>query len=74
MLIMNKKYTLYFNNMDTLLYCFFNYMCFQFQMFSLVDKDKNGFISFREFVDMLIIFAKGKSCIFTKNMYIYILS
>lgn len=29
------------------------------KMFSLVDKDKNGFISFREFVDMLIIFAKG---------------
>jgi len=43
-------------------------------MFSLVDKDKNGFISFREFVDMLIIFAKGKRCIFTKNMYIYTLS
>jgi len=29
------------------------------KMFALVDKDKNGFISFREFVDMLIIFAKG---------------
>ncbi|PNF15893.1 Dual oxidase 2 [Cryptotermes secundus] len=29
------------------------------KMFSLVDKDRNGFISFREFVDMLIIFAKG---------------
>ncbi|GFG34861.1 hypothetical protein Cfor_10393 [Coptotermes formosanus] len=29
------------------------------KMFLLVDKDKNGFISFREFVDMLIIFAKG---------------
>jgi hypothetical protein len=74
MLIMNKKYTLYFNSMDALLYCFFNYMCFKFQMFILVDKDKNGFISFREFVDMLIIFAKGKRCIFTKNMSIHILS
>ncbi|XP_069693033.1 dual oxidase-like [Periplaneta americana] len=29
------------------------------KMFTLVDKDKNRFISFREFVDMLIIFAKG---------------
>ncbi|KAL3290150.1 hypothetical protein HHI36_023514 [Cryptolaemus montrouzieri] len=29
------------------------------RMFSLTDKDKNGFISFREFVDLLIIFAKG---------------
>jgi len=48
-------------------------MCFKFQMFTLVDKDKNGFISFREFVDMLIIFAKGKRCIFTKNMSIYTL-
>ncbi|PSN41143.1 hypothetical protein C0J52_05201 [Blattella germanica] len=31
------------------------------KMFVLVDKDKNGFISFREFVDMLIIFAKGSA-------------
>lgn len=30
-----------------------------FQIFNLVDKDKNGFISFREFVDMLVIFLKG---------------
>ena len=52
--------------MDALLYCFFNYMCFKFQMFLLVDKDKNGFISFREFVDMLIIFAKGKRCYLLK--------
>jgi len=74
MLITNKKYTLYFNIMDALSYRFFNYVCFKFQMFSLVDKDKNGFISFREFVDMLIIFAKGKRCIFTTNMSIYTLS
>jgi dual oxidase len=26
-----------------------------------VDKDKNGFISFREFVDMLVIFLKGSA-------------
>jgi len=71
---MNKKYTLHLNSMDALLYCFFNHMCSKFQMFALVDKDKNGFISFREFVDMLIIFAKGKRCIFTKNMSIYTLS
>lgn len=31
------------------------------QIFSLVDKDKNGFISFREFVDMLVIFLKGSA-------------
>lgn len=29
------------------------------QMFTLVDKDNNGFISFREFLDMMVIFAKG---------------
>jgi dual oxidase len=29
------------------------------RMFALIDKDKNGFISFREFVDLLIIFANG---------------
>ncbi|KAL2743176.1 dual oxidase 2-like [Vespula maculifrons] len=29
------------------------------KIFNLVDKDKNGFISFREFVDMLVIFLKG---------------
>lgn len=30
------------------------------QMFALVDSDKNGYISFREFLDMIVIFAKGK--------------
>ncbi|ODN05836.1 Dual oxidase 1, partial [Orchesella cincta] len=29
------------------------------RMFNLVDRDNNGFISFREFLDMLIIFSKG---------------
>ncbi|KAK9695605.1 Ferric reductase like transmembrane component [Popillia japonica] len=29
------------------------------RMFLLIDKDKNGFISFREFTDLLVIFAKG---------------
>lgn len=29
------------------------------QMFDLVDKDNNGYISFREFLDMMVIFAKG---------------
>ena len=28
-------------------------------MFAVVDMDKNGYISFREFLDMMIIFAKG---------------
>ncbi|XP_036145613.1 dual oxidase 2 [Monomorium pharaonis] len=31
------------------------------KIFYLVDKDKNGFISFREFVDMLVIFLKGSA-------------
>nr|CAD7401821.1 unnamed protein product [Timema poppensis] len=38
-----------------------NYDMHRRNMFSLVDKDKNGFISFREFVDMLVIFAKGSA-------------
>lgn len=29
------------------------------QMFTLIDKDNNGYISFREFLDVIIIFAKG---------------
>ena len=29
------------------------------QMFSLIDKDNNGYISFREFLDVMIIFSKG---------------
>ena len=29
------------------------------QMFQLIDKDGNGFISFREFLNMIVIFAKG---------------
>jgi dual oxidase len=29
------------------------------QMFQLIDQDGNGFISFREFLDMIVIFAKG---------------
>ncbi|XP_026827307.1 dual oxidase 2 isoform X2 [Ooceraea biroi] len=31
------------------------------KIFNLVDKDRNGFISFREFVDMLVIFLKGSA-------------
>lgn len=29
------------------------------RIFALIDKDKNGFVSFREFIDLLIIFADG---------------
>lgn len=32
---------------------------FVVRMFHLIDKDRNGFVSFREFVDLLIIFAEG---------------
>ncbi|KAF7490082.1 Dual oxidase 2 [Sarcoptes scabiei] len=31
------------------------------QMFNLIDKDLNGYISFREFLDVIIIFAKGSA-------------
>jgi dual oxidase len=31
------------------------------QMFDLVDKDRNGYLSFREFLDVIVIFAKGTS-------------
>ena len=30
------------------------------QMFAVVDMDKNGYISFREFLNMLVVFAKGR--------------
>lgn len=30
-------------------------------MFELVDKDKNGFISFREFLDLMVIFHHGSA-------------
>lgn len=30
-------------------------------MFKIVDTDKNGFISFREFLDMFVVLAKGTS-------------
>ena len=31
------------------------------QMFRLIDSDNNGYISFREFLDVIIIFAKGSA-------------
>ena len=31
------------------------------QMFELIDKDHSGSLSFREFLDVIVIFAKGKS-------------
>ena len=30
------------------------------QMFELVDKDQSGSLSFREFLDVIVIFAKGR--------------
>lgn len=29
-------------------------------MFSLADKDGNGYLSFREFLDILVVFMKGR--------------
>ncbi|XP_006816665.1 dual oxidase 2-like, partial [Saccoglossus kowalevskii] len=29
------------------------------KMFDLIDKDQNGYVNFREFLDMLVIFSKG---------------
>ncbi|XP_037076443.1 dual oxidase 1-like [Pollicipes pollicipes] len=31
------------------------------KMFAVVDTDQNGFISFREFLDMMVLFAKGSA-------------
>ena len=28
-------------------------------MFQLIDKDRNNYISFREFLDLLVVFCKG---------------
>ncbi|KAJ8975680.1 hypothetical protein NQ317_019635 [Molorchus minor] len=39
------------------------------RMFSLVDKDKNGFVSFREFMDLLIIFADGTEEVKAKLLF-----
>ena len=30
-------------------------------MFLMVDKDRNGFVGFQEFMDMFLILAKGRS-------------
>ncbi|XP_072480342.1 dual oxidase 2 [Notamacropus eugenii] len=38
-------------------------------MFSLADKDKNGYLSFREFLDILVIFMKGSPEEKSKNMF-----
>lgn len=37
------------------------------QMFHLADKDSNGYISFREFLDIMFIFAKGKMMVQVTN-------
>lgn len=34
------------------------------QMFALIDADGNGYISFREFLNVIVIFAKGKNLLF----------
>ncbi|KAG0418419.1 hypothetical protein HPB47_004884, partial [Ixodes persulcatus] len=39
------------------------------QMFELVDNDNNGYISFREFLDMIVIFSKGTAEDKTKLMF-----
>ena len=37
----------------------FRYFPKYFNMFALVDSDNDGYVSFREFLDMIVIFAKG---------------
>lgn len=32
-------------------------------MFSLADKDGNGYLSFREFLDILVVFMKGRGMV-----------
>lgn len=34
-------------------------------MFTLADKDGNGYLSFQEFLDVMVIFMKGKSSWFS---------
>jgi hypothetical protein len=38
------------------------------QMFQLADKDSNGYISFREFLDIMFIFAKGEVLAIYRHM------
>lgn len=40
-------------------------------MFTLADKDGNGYLSFQEFLDVIVIFMKGigRGCIFTAFEY-----
>ena len=33
-------------------------------MFNLIDKDGNGYISFREFLDVMVIFSKGELMVY----------
>lgn len=39
------------------------------QMFSLIDADGNGYISFREFLNVIVIFAKGIKSRFKSALY-----
>lgn len=36
-------------------------------MFNLADKDNNGYINFREFLDVIVVFSKGQ-CHFSGDM------
>ena len=36
-------------------------------MFQLVDRDQDGYLSFREFLDVIIVFSKGKIYIYTSS-------
>ena len=33
-------------------------------MFNLIDDDNNGYISFREFLDVMVVFSKGELTIY----------
>ena len=42
-------------------------------MFTLADKDGNGYLSFQEFLDVMVIFMKGKTSD-KKIFYLFLVS
>ena len=44
------------------------------QMFELVDKDRSGTLSFREFLDVIVIFAKGETYLCAVQLLVVVAS